>query len=60
MNKLLVLFAFLSVAGCKTVIPFPTFYSHQDLREQMRELENNFKKKEPHNGEKQTSLFIKR
>ena len=43
MNKLLVLFALLSVAGCKTVIPFPTFYSHSDLLKEAEEINQSLR-----------------
>ena len=40
MNKLLVLFALLSVAGCKTLPNFPLFFmSHQDLLDQAESID---------------------
>tara|TARA_R110000796_G_scaffold151384_1_gene267896 strand:- start:556 stop:705 length:150 start_codon:yes stop_codon:yes gene_type:complete len=46
MNKLLILIALLSVAGCKTIPEFPVvwFWSHSDLLEQEREINRGFKK----------------
>ena len=42
MNKLLVLFALLSLAGCKTLPNFPNvfyFQSHQDLLDQAESID---------------------
>jgi len=43
MNKLLVLFALLSIVGCKTVIPVPTFYSHSDLLIEAEEINQSLR-----------------
>ena len=43
--KVLVLVSLISVAGCVKLPNFPTFFSHQDLVNQERELDNSFKKR---------------
>ena len=43
--KLIVLLSLISVAGCVKLPNFPTFFSHQDLRDQERELDNSFKRR---------------
>mgnify|MGYP000589578636 CR=1 FL=1 len=40
MTKFLVLVALFLVASCKTVISLPTFYSHSDLLNEVKELES--------------------
>ena len=40
--KVLVLVSLISVAGCVKLPNFPTFFSHQDLRDQERELDTSF------------------
>ncbi len=42
--KVLVLVSLISVAGCVKLPNFPTFFSHQDLLDQEREIENSFRK----------------
>jgi len=42
MAKLFVIIALVSVAGCKTLPNFPTFFSHQDLNSQEREIDKHF------------------
>ena len=43
MTKFLVLVALFSVAGCKTVIPFPTFSSHSDLLKEAEEINQSLR-----------------
>ena len=40
--KVIVLVSLISVAGCVKLPNFPTFFSHQDLRDQERELDTSF------------------
>ena len=40
--KVLVLVSLISVAGCVKLPNFPTFFSHQDLRSQEREINKHF------------------
>ena len=40
--KVLVLVSLISVAGCVKLPNFPTFFSHQDLRDQEREIDTSF------------------
>ena len=42
MFKILSLILLLVVAGCVKLPNFPLFYSHQDLLDQEREIENSF------------------
>ena len=44
MFKIIVLVSLIGVAGCVKLPNFPTFFSHQDLVNQERELENSFRK----------------
>ena len=47
MYKVLVLVSLVGVAGCVTFPNFPTFfYSQQDLRDQEREIDNFYKRKD--------------
>ena len=43
--KVLVLVSLISVAGCVKLPNFPTFFSHQDLVNQERELDNILKRR---------------
>ena len=45
MYKLLMLILLVGTSACVTFPNFPTFYSHQDLLEQERELDKSFKKR---------------
>ena len=45
MFKVLVLVSLISVAGCVKLPNFPTFFSHQDLVNQERELDNILKRR---------------
>jgi hypothetical protein len=40
--KLIVLLSLISVAGCVKLPNFPTFFSHQDLVNQEREINKHF------------------
>ena len=40
--KVLVLVSLISVAGCVKLPNFPTFFSHQDLNSQEREIDKHF------------------
>ena len=42
--KLMSLVILFSLTGCNTLPNFPTFFSHQDLLEQEREIDSSFKK----------------
>ena len=42
MFKVLVLVSLISVASCVKLPNFPTFFSHQDLRNQEREIDSSF------------------
>ena len=42
MLKILSLILLVAVVGCVKLPNFPMFYSHQDLLEQEREIENSF------------------
>jgi len=44
MFKVLVLVSLVVVAGCVKLPNFPMFYSHQDLLDQEREIENSFRR----------------
>mgnify|MGYP003646583152 FL=1 len=44
MFKVIFLVMLFSVAGCKVIPNFPTFFSHQDLLDQEREINSSFKK----------------
>mgnify|MGYP003629094375 CR=1 FL=1 len=43
MSKILSLILLVAVAGCVKLPNFPMFYSHQDLLDQEREIENSFR-----------------
>mgnify|MGYP003679141047 CR=1 FL=1 len=43
--KVFILAAVLGLAGCVKLPNFPTFFSHQDLRDQEREIDNSFRKR---------------
>ena len=40
--KVIILVSLISVAGCVKLPNFPTFFSHQDLHDQERELDTSF------------------
>ena len=40
--KLLMLVLLVAVTGCIKLPNFPTFFSHQDLRDQEREIDSSF------------------
>ena len=42
MFKVIVLVSLMGVAGCVKLPNFPTFFSHQDLRNQEREIDSSF------------------
>ena len=44
MYKILILVSLVAMASCVKLPNFPTFFSHQDLVNQERELENSFRK----------------
>ena len=44
MFKVLVLVSLISVAGCVKLPNFPTFFSHQDLVNQEREIKSSYKR----------------
>ena len=44
MFKILCLVLLVGVVGCVKLPNFPTFFSHQDLRDQEREIDSSFKK----------------
>ena len=44
MLKIFIMLALVGVAGCVKLPNFPTFFSHQDLRDQEREIDSSFKK----------------
>ena len=54
--KVLVLVSLISVAGCVKLPNFPTFFSHQDLLDQEREIENSFRK-EINSWQKNNPIF---
>ena len=41
--RLLMLVLLVAIAGCVKLPNFPMFYSHQDLLDQKREIENSFR-----------------
>ena len=45
MFKVLILVSLIVVAGCVKLLNFPTFFSHQDLRDQEREIDSSFYKR---------------
>ena len=44
MYKILILVSLVAMASCVKLPNFPTFFSHQDLHDQEREIENSFRK----------------
>ena len=44
MYKILILVSLVAMASCVKLPNFPTFFSHQDLLDQEREIENSFRK----------------
>ena len=42
MFKIMSLVLLVTLAGCVKLPNFPTFFSHQDLRDQEREIDNSF------------------
>ena len=44
MLKVISLISLVAIAGCVKLPNFPTFFSHQDLLDQEREINSSFKK----------------